>query len=73
MASRAAIEQWAREAVNLALYECALAVADQFARDAKAVQESAAWISPPAEQWVRWQLQRKRCEDAIKPPGGREK
>lgn len=66
--STRAIDQWAREAVALAVYECLLASASRFCADAQRMRTEAEWASPSLEQWVRWQAQRKQHDDLKRAP-----
>ncbi len=63
MLTKVELDIWAREAVNLALYECFLATAACRAKEALAANAEANFVKPTEEQWLRWQLQRKLNED----------
>ena len=66
--STRAIDQWAREAVALAVYECLLASATRFCADAQRMHTEAAWASPPHDQWVQWRARRKVRDDLKRAP-----
>lgn len=67
MSTKEAIDQWARQAVALAVYECLLAAASELDTQAKDVRGEAWWAAPEDEAWAKWRRQRRLVEGPTKP------
>jgi hypothetical protein len=65
---RIALNQWARDAVALTLYECLLSAARQLDNGAELMRGEACWRAPSEDEWLRWQAARKIRDDLTRPP-----
>ncbi len=63
MTTKVALDQWARDAVALALYECFLATAARRDEEAKAVRVEADWVRLSEAEWLEWKAKRRAVED----------
>jgi hypothetical protein len=70
MATKAALDQWAREAVTLALYECLLATAVRLQSHVEEVRGEAGWIRPPDDAWQQWRARRRLYSEPTRPADG---
>jgi len=67
MTTKEALDQWASEAVALAVCECLHAVAAEMDSHAKDLRGEVWWRCPSDADWTRWRNTRRLVEGPARP------